>query len=61
LEIRFSDTQDGILNIFDYTIKLVYKNAVAGVQSLRIDVSALPSGLYWVQMPGFKTEMIMKR
>jgi len=30
LEIRFSDTQDGILNIFDSTGKLVYKIAVEG-------------------------------
>lgn len=61
LEIKFSETQDGILNIFDNTGKPIIKKTIEGEKSLSLDVSILPAGLYWVQMPGFKTEMVVKR
>ncbi len=60
LEVRFSNNEDGILQIFDATGRLVLKHEIQAEKSISIDLSNLNSGLYWVQMTGFKTEMVVK-
>ncbi len=60
LEVRFSNNEDGILQIFDATGRLVLKQELQSEKSISIDLSNLNSGLYWVQMTGFKTEMVVK-
>ncbi len=60
LEVRFSNNEDGILQIFDATGRLVLKQELQSEKSISVDLSNLNSGLYWVQMTGFKTEMVVK-
>ncbi len=61
LEVRFSNNEDGILQIFDATGRLVLKHEIQAEKSISVDLSNLNSGLYWVQMTGFKTEMVVKQ
>ena len=58
LEVRFTNKEDGILQIFDATGRLVLKHEIQAEKSISVDLN---SGLYWVQMTGFKTEMVVKK
>lgn len=60
LEIRFADTEEGLLKIFDATGRLIMKQNIEAEKSINVDLSPLANGLYWVQMTGFKTEMVVK-
>ena len=60
LEIRFADTEEGLLKIFDATGRLILKQNIEAEKSINVDLSPLANGLYWVQMTGFKTEMVVK-
>ena len=60
LEVRFSNKEEGILQIFDATGRLVLKHEIKAEKSISIDLSNLNSGFYWMQMNGFDTEMVVK-